>query len=73
MACHPVGNQLWNIIDWTDGNNLKFESILYILLRENALENAVCEISPILSRPQYVNIQSRELQTVNKVHDQQPR
>ena len=59
MACRLAGAKplsepmleynLRNKVQW----NLKQNS--YILIEENAFENVVCEITSILSRPQYVN------------------
>ena len=50
-------NQCWNIVNSTLGNKLKWNlnRNLYIFIKENALENVVCEMSSILSRPQCVN------------------
>ena len=49
-------NQCWNIVNWTLRNKLQwnFTRNSYIFIQENALENVVCEMASILSRPQYV-------------------
>ena len=49
-------NQCWNIVNWTLGNKLQwnFNGNSYIFIQENALENVVCEMASILSRPQCV-------------------
>ena len=49
-------NQCWKIANWTLGNKLQwyFNHNWNILIQENALENVVCEIESILSRPQRV-------------------
>ena len=47
-------NQSWNIVNWTLMNKLQwnFNRDSYIFIQENALENVVCEMVSILSRPQ---------------------
>ena len=50
-------NQCWNIVNWTLRNKLQwnFNRNEYIFIRENPLENFVCEMASILSRPQCDN------------------
>ena len=50
-------NQCWNIVNWTLRNKLQwnFNWNSNIFIQENALENVVCEMASILSRPQCVN------------------
>ena len=50
-------NQWWNIINRTLRNKLQwnFERNSNIFIKKNALENGVCEMASILSRPQCVN------------------
>ena len=49
-------NQCWNIVNWTLRSKLQcnFNWISNIFIQENALENVVCEMASILSRPQCV-------------------
>ena len=49
-------NQCWNIVNWILGNKLQwnFNRNSNIFIQENALENVVCEMASILSRPQCV-------------------
>ena len=49
-------NLWWNIVNWTLRNKLqrKFNRNSNIFIQENALENIVCEMASILSRPQWV-------------------
>ena len=51
-------NQCWNIVNWTLRNKLQWNFIRnsYIFIHENTLENVVCEMASILSRPQCVNV-----------------
>ena len=57
MAPSPYLNQCWDIVNWTLKNKLhwNFNRNSNIFIQENALENVVCEMAPILSRPQWVN------------------
>ena len=50
-------NQCWNIVNWTLRNQLQwnFNRISNIFIQENGLEDVVCEMVSILSRPQFVN------------------
>ena len=50
-------NQCWNVVNWTPRNKLQwnFHWNSHIFIQENALENVVCEVASILSRPQCVN------------------
>ena len=47
-------NQCWNIVNWTLGNKLQwnFNRNSNIFIEENTLENVVCEMLFISSRPQ---------------------
>ena len=49
-------NQCWNIVNWILRNKLQwyFNRNSDIFIQENALENVVCEMASILSRPQCV-------------------
>ena len=49
-------NQCWNIVNWTLRNKLhwNFNRNSNIFIQENALEDVVCEMASILSRPQCV-------------------
>ena len=49
-------NQCWNIVNWSLRNKLQwnFNWNSNIFIQENALENIVCEMASILSRPQCV-------------------
>ena len=49
-------NQCWNIVNWTLRNKLhwNFNRNSNIFIQENAIENGVCEMASILSRPQWV-------------------
>ena len=49
-------NQWWNIVNWTLRNKLQwhFNRNLNIFIQENALEDVVCEMASIFSRPQCV-------------------
>ena len=51
-------NQCWNIVNWTLRSKLQWNLYrnLCIFIQENAFENVVWKMSPILSRPQCVNI-----------------
>ena len=57
LAPNHYLNQWWNIVNWTLRNNLQwnFNWNSNIFIRKNALENVVCEMASILSRPQCVN------------------
>ena len=57
MAPSHYLNQCWNIINWTLRNKLQwnFNRNSNIFIHENALENVVCEMASILSRPKCVN------------------
>ena len=46
--------QCWNIVNWTLRNKLhwNFNGNSNIFIQENAFENVICEMAPILSRPQ---------------------
>ena len=50
-------NQCWNIINWTLETKFKWNlnRNLCIFIHDNALENVVCEMASILSRPQCAN------------------
>ena len=50
-------NQCWNIVNWNFRNKLQwnFNRNSNIFIQENALENVVCEMASILSRPQCDN------------------
>ena len=56
MAPSHYLNQCWNIVNWTLRNKLQwnFNRNSNIFIRENALENGVCEMASSLSRPQCV-------------------
>ena len=56
MPSHYL-NQCWNVVNWVLRNKLQwnFNRNSNILIQEKSLENAVCEMMPILSRRQYVN------------------
>ena len=49
-------NQCWNIVNWTLGNKVQwnFKQNSNIFIQENALEDVICEMASILSRPQWV-------------------
>ena len=49
-------NQCWNIVKWTLRNKLQwnFSRNTNIFFKKNALENVVCVIASISSRPQWV-------------------
>ena len=49
-------NQCWNIVNWTPGNQLKwnYSQNSNIFIKENAFENVVLEMASIVSRPQSV-------------------
>ena len=55
MPSHYL-NQCWNIVNWTLGSKLQwnFNRNSNIFIQENAIENIVCEMASILSRPQCV-------------------
>ena len=62
MACRlvgakPLSEPMLDVVNWTLKNKLQWNSNLnsYIFIQENASENVVCEIAPILSWPQCVN------------------
>ena len=48
-------NQCWNIVNWTLRDKLQwnFNRNSNIFIQENALENIVCEMASMLSRPQW--------------------
>ena len=50
-------NQCWNIVNWTLRNKLQWNLSRNsnIFFQKNALENVVCVIASISSRPQWVN------------------
>ena len=50
-------NQCWNVVNWTLENKLQwnFNQNSNIFIQENALENVICVMAFILSRPQCVN------------------
>ena len=50
-------NQCWNIVNWTLRNKIQWNSNRNpnIFIQENALENVVCEMASISSRPQCIN------------------
>ena len=50
-------NQCWNVVNWSIRNKLhwNFNRNSNILIQENALQNVVCQMASILSRPQCVN------------------
>ena len=50
-------NQCWNIVNWTLRNKLQwnFNRNSKIFIQENAIQNVVCEMTSILSRPHCVN------------------
>ena len=50
-------NQCWNIVNWNLRNKFQwnFNRNSNIFIQENALENVVCEMASILSRPRCVN------------------
>ena len=61
MACRlagtkPLFDQWWNIVNWALRNKLQWNFVWNsnIFIQENALENVVCEMASILSRPQCV-------------------
>ena len=49
-------NQYWHIDNWTPRNKFQwhFNRNSNIFVQENAVENVVCEMASILSRPQWV-------------------
>ena len=51
-------NQRWNMVNETLTNKLQWDinRNSYIFIQENALENVVCEMASILSRPQCVKV-----------------
>ena len=51
-------NQHWLIVNWTVRNKYRcnLNQNKNIFIQENAFENIVCEMTAILSRPQYVNL-----------------
>ena len=53
-----IQNQCWNIVNWTLRNKLQwnFNRNSIIFIQENALQNVVCEMASILSRPQCVKL-----------------
>ena len=60
MACRLAGhylNQCWSIIKWTLRNKFQWHFIRNsnIFIQGNVVENVVCEMASILSRPQWVN------------------
>ena len=62
MACrlfsaNPLLNQCWVIINSTLRNNLQwnFSQISNFFIQESAFEKVVCEMTAILSQPQWVN------------------
>ena len=63
MACRldgakPLPEQMLWYVNWTLRNKIQwnFNRNSYIFIQENALENVVCEVASILSRPQCVNV-----------------
>ena len=56
MLSHYL-KQCWNIIKWNFRNKLQCQlrQNSYIFIKQNAFENAVCEMATIFSRPQCVN------------------
>ena len=50
--------QWWNVVNWTLRNKLHWNFIpnSNIFIQQNALENVVCEMASILSRPQCVKM-----------------
>ena len=52
-------NQCWNIVNWTHRNKLQwnFNRNKNNFIEENSLENVICEMASILSRPECVNIE----------------
>ena len=68
-------NQCWNIVNWTLRNKLQwnFNRNSNIFIQQNALQNGVCEMASILSRPQCVNQCHAYLSDVNdSIHKSQP-
>ena len=61
--CH-YRNQCWNINNWTLRNTLQwnFDRNSFIFIQENVFEAVVCEIAAILSRPQCVNHNNKNIQ-----------
>ena len=61
-------NQCWNIVNWTLRNTLQwsFNRNSNIFIQENALQNVVCKMASILSRPQWVKSGLRETVAVNR-------
>ena len=57
MAPSHYLNQCWNFVNWTLRNKLNwsFSRKSNIFIQENVLENFICEMASILSRPQCVN------------------
>ena len=58
MAPSHYLNQCWNIVNWNLRNKLQwnFNRNSNIFIQEYALDNVVCEMASILSRPQCVDI-----------------
>ena len=57
MPSHYL-KQCWLIINWTLQNKLKWNSQwnLNFFIEENAIGNAICQLTAILSRPQRVKV-----------------
>ena len=76
MACRLVPShyltQFWIIVNWTLRNKLQwnFNRNSNIFNKKNALENVVCEMASILSRPQCVN--SLRLRNAYMCHQTRP-
>ena len=66
MPSHYL-NQCWNIVKWTLRNKLQwnFNRNSNIFIQENPLQNVICEMASILSRPQCVKWR-RPVGAVNK-------
>ena len=56
-------NQCWNVVNWTLGNKLQwnFNQNSNICIEKNTLENVVCEMLFISSRPQCVKLYQSEM------------
>ena len=48
-------NQCWNIVSWTLGNKFQW-NLKYIFIQENAFENAIRKLAPILYWPQFESV-----------------
>ena len=53
-------NQHWVIVNWTLGKKLQwnFNQNTKLFIHENAYENIVCEMAPIMSRVRWVQVRS---------------